>query len=165
MLMLLLVDEINVVSVAVVVMITLDWSIALKGVKTLRNKSKKRKNHSGDRNWSQGKLWNFFIAYFLHRLDVISTTSSVTRLVHFWKFLATNLGTKVPQILDDCPGYFKSITFEEKLWTTFGTTYGNFERLFIPTFGHSELTSIILICWHCLLSTTTYSTMGVVYSR
>lgn len=56
MLMLLLVDEINVVSVAVVVMITLDWSIALKGVKTLGNKSKKRKNHSGDRNWSQGKL-------------------------------------------------------------------------------------------------------------
>ena len=41
MLMLLLVDEINVVSVAVVVMITLDWSIALKGVKTLGKKSKK----------------------------------------------------------------------------------------------------------------------------
>ena len=51
--------------------------------------------------------------------------ASVTRLGDYWKFLVTNVLTKVAQIIDDLLGFLKEITFKQKLlgllyWTTFG---------------------------------------------
>ena len=60
----------------------------------------------------------------------------MTRSDDFWKFLPTNLVTKVPQIFGNSLGYFKKHHFlgrndVESFWTT----YGKLGRDFIPTSG------------------------------
>ena len=62
----------------------------------------------------------------------------LTRLGAFWKFLATNLLTKVSQIFGDFLNFITKPAFKQKvLRLLFGQPFETFRLLIIPTSGHT----------------------------
>ena len=82
-----------------------------------------------------------------------TTTASVTRLGHFWKFLVTNFVGKVSQIFGDFPGYFEKGHILSK--NCCGQVLGRIGLLFFPTPCHTDIVTPynFIFCWVFLYPT------------